>query len=110
MAKVVEIAELRLAIGEEKDENPYTDRFLNDVIDGEGGVNAAAARIWGHKAASAAGLVDVTEGGSSRKLGDLYKNALAMQKTYENRAAADAGQPTVPASYASTRPIARPRP
>lgn len=105
MAKHVEIQELRLAIGESRDEEPYTDRFLNDVIDDAGTVNAAAGRIWGHKAASFAGLVDVTESGSSRKLGDLYKNALAMQKTYEDKASEEAGVPVT--KRATTRPIVR---
>lgn len=105
MAKYTEIAELRLAIGESADEEPYTDRFLNDLIDGKGSVSAAAASIWGHKAAAAAGLVDVTESGSSRKLGDLYKNALAMEKTYADKAAEEAGTPTV--RRTTTRPIVR---
>lgn len=42
---------------------------------------AVARDIWLYKAAKLADLVDVSESGSNRKLGDLYKQALAMAET-----------------------------
>lgn len=44
----------------------------------EGSVEEAAARLWTKKAATYAGLVDVTEGASSRKLSQLHDQALEM--------------------------------
>lgn len=58
------------------------DRLQN--ADGSLNFNATAANIWNQKAAAYAGLVDVSESGSSRKFSDLYKNALAMAKKYED--------------------------
>jgi hypothetical protein len=42
------------------------------------GFEAAAAAVWQEKAASVAGLVDVTESGSSRRLSQLKDAYLAM--------------------------------
>lgn len=41
-----------------------------------------AADIWREKAASYAGLVSVSESGSSRQMSDLHKNAIAMAKAF----------------------------
>lgn len=91
MATYEQIQALRRAIAEPQDADPYTDVTLNERIDAAGGVNAAAAEIWGEKAAEAAGLVDTTESGSSRKMSQLYANFLAMQKTYADRATTETG-------------------
>lgn len=58
--------------------NGLTDLQLLDVINREGSVDAAARYIWRVKAAGYASMVDISESGSSRSMGDLYKNALAM--------------------------------
>jgi hypothetical protein len=55
----------------------YTDAVIDGMIE-DLGFNAAVAAVWTEKAASAAGLVDTTESGSSRKLSDLHKQYLAM--------------------------------
>lgn len=52
------------------------------------------ARMWWEaKAASYSKLVNISESGSTRSNGDLYKNALTMAKHFETaeEAAADAG-------------------
>lgn len=48
-------------------------------------VNTAAATVWEGKAAGFANLVDVSESGSSRKMSDLYKNAVAMASYYRGK-------------------------
>jgi hypothetical protein len=81
MATADEIATFRLLIAE-PDEETYTDAQLSEILDASASGNAAAAQIWTQKAASAATLVNVSESGSSRSLGDLQKNALAMAKVF----------------------------
>lgn len=41
-------------------------------------LRATAGAFWEAKAGSLASVSDITENGSSRKMSDLYKNALAM--------------------------------
>ena len=69
------------------DDEAYPDNLLAAVIDAAGSVDAAAARLWREKAAATAGLVNVTEAGSSRSLGNLSAQAAAMAKMYEDAAA-----------------------
>lgn len=78
MATAEEIAALRLFIGEEVDELPYSDAVLGERIDGATSVMGLAQQIWTEKAARYAELVTTSESGSSRNLSDLHKNALAM--------------------------------
>jgi hypothetical protein len=92
MATAEQIAELRELAAELDDENGWTDDRLGDIIDSSVSVNQAASRVWYRKASALAGLVDVSESGSSRKLSDLHKNALAMGSLY---AQADGGQASV---------------
>jgi len=77
MATPEEIAALRLLIAEPNTDT-YSDDDLNDRL--TAGVNeyAVAQDIWTEKAAAAAALVDISEGGSSRKMGDIYEQALSM--------------------------------
>lgn len=77
MASVDDVARLRRLVNMPTVTPPYTDELLVEYID-ELGVEAAAARIWREVAATYAGLVDVTESGSSRKLSSMYTNALGM--------------------------------
>lgn len=84
MATVDEIAALRLLINEPDDTNGWTDEKLGLVIDGASSINDAARSVWVSKASTYVTLVDVSESGSSRKLSDLHKNALAMAKYYSD--------------------------
>ncbi len=89
MATMEEIADLRLKVAE-LDDTTFNDVALSSIIDqvsDSGGeyILLAAAMVWEQKAALLASLVDTSESGSSRKMGDLYKNALAMQSRYEAR-------------------------
>jgi hypothetical protein len=60
----------------------YTDTLVGTYIDNLGTNEAAAAAIWGEKAATASVLVDTSESGSSRALSQLQRQALAMQQHF----------------------------
>lgn len=79
------------------------------TVDDDGAINhaRAAARIWGEKAADLADMVDVNEGGSSRKLSDLHKHALAMASHWAAVAGGGAGVVAAPMARARTRAIVR---
>lgn len=81
MATVAEIEELRLLIGIPSDTAPYTDEYLSNLID-EHGMDTAASLVWRQKAASYAGMVDMSESGSSRKLSQLRQAALEMADSF----------------------------
>jgi len=86
MATEDQVLELRDLINETDDTDGWTDEKLSAIIDATDSMNSAASRAWYLKAGQYASLVDVTESGSSRKLGDLRKNAVEMGALY---AAAD---------------------
>lgn len=86
MATLAELAELRIAIQEPNNVEPYTDDFLDAMIDAYG-VDGAAGRIWEAKAASVSKLVDISEGGSSRKMSQVFANYKELSDRYK---AADA--------------------
>lgn len=100
MATAAQIAEVRANVREPNDVEPYTDDYLTALIDAYG-INGASAKIWRSKAASVAHLTDISEGGSSRKTGNTYKQFLEIAKTYED---ADGGGLTP----TTQRPISRP--
>lgn len=93
MATAEEIAALRLLIAE-----PEPDTYSDEVLDARLGTAAneyaLAYEIWTEKAASAAGLVDMSEGGSSRKLGDVYEQALGMAEAMRERSQSATSPPT----------------
>jgi hypothetical protein len=84
MATVDEIATLRRYVAE-PDETDWTDETLGAIIDASDSLNAAALEVWDSKAATLAALVDISEGGSSRKNSDLAKNALLMRGLFAKR-------------------------
>ena len=78
MASADELAALRRAADVATDDDVYTDALLDSMFEMYGSVAGAAAAIWREKAAAYAAMVDTTESGSSRKLSDLHKNAMAV--------------------------------
>lgn len=86
MATQADIATLRRLIAEAEDVAPYEDSTLGERIDTSGSLNALARDIWLEKAAAYAELVDTSEGGSSRKMGDLHEQALNMANYFSNLA------------------------
>jgi hypothetical protein len=61
----------------EADDTTYTDSLVGGMID-DLGMEAAVKQIWTEKAAGVAGLVDITESGSSRSLSKLRDAYLGM--------------------------------
>jgi Cdc6-like AAA superfamily ATPase len=112
MATPTEIATLRQIIDEPDDTNGWTDAILDEIIestrneDGTPNYNAAAATAWRRKATSYSKLVDVSESGSSRKMSDLFNNALELAKFYEGKDSEDDEPPIT--SRPRTRAIVRP--
>jgi hypothetical protein len=86
VATAAQIAALRLLIAQPDNVEPYTDAVLGALIDAESNQYTIAYQIWTQKAASVAGLVDISEGGSSRKMGDLYEQSLSMASNMRVRA------------------------
>jgi hypothetical protein len=80
MATPEQVAEVRENTAELDPEN-WGDDAIGLLID-EQGVNGASATIWRKKAASYAGLVNVSEAGSSHSFSDLHKSALAMEAKF----------------------------
>lgn len=89
MATVEDIELLREFVGEPGPENGWTDERLSRFSDRAETLLFAAADVWAVKAGEYAGLVNVSESGSSRNLGDLLKQARAMEEYYRSRAIAD---------------------
>lgn len=76
----------------------WTDADISAALDSGLSVRAVTHQIWTSVAANSATLVDVSEAGSSRKLSDLHKNALAMAKHWD---------PVVEVTELSSRPTTR---
>lgn len=77
MASDSEIATVRRMTALAVDDDVYTDSLVGGMID-DLGQTAAVGQIWREKAAATAGLVDITESGSSRALSGLRKGYLEM--------------------------------
>lgn len=107
MATAQQIAALRLLIAEPEDVAPYDDATLNTRL-ATSTEYALAYQIWTEKAASFAGLVDMSEGGSSRKMGDLYEQALSMAEQMRLRSLSPTTTPDGFGRGVRVRRLARP--
>lgn len=83
MATTDDVAALRRATNE-PDDDTYSDEVLAALIDAHGFAGAASA-VWRDKAAATADMVNVTESGSSRSLGDISANALKMAAYFDKQ-------------------------
>lgn len=106
MAELADIARLRRLIGEPEDTEPWTDQVLSDIIDTNTDLNSAALEVWESKQAEAAGMVDTTESGSSRKLSQLNDQAARMVAYYRGLVDPPA-EPTDLVGFAYSVPIER---
>ena len=106
MATAEDIATVRDHIAEPDDSNGWTAERIGVFIDAAPDLSMAAANIWGSKAGEYATLVDVSENGSSRKLSEIHKNALSMQRVFIDRSIMENGSPST--SRPRTRAIVRP--
>lgn len=108
MATVEEIAALRLLIAEPDNTAPYDDETLSNRLAAATSEYALAYEIWTEKAAAAAGLVDMSEGGSSRKMGDLHEQALSMAEEMRKRALASTSPPNGSGAGVRIKRLSRP--
>lgn len=82
MATTEQIAELRRLI-DEPDATVYTDVALSARLDASANdTDYVAGVIWREKAARYAGMIDVQEGNSSRKMSQLHTQALKMADSF----------------------------
>lgn len=106
MADPAEVIRLR-RLANYTEVEPYDDTQLSALIESIG-VYRVAARLWDEKAATYASLVNTSESGSSRNMGDLHKNALAMARYFKGLAdEAEAETPVDVTRFARTRAIVR---
>jgi hypothetical protein len=65
-------------------DDPKLEAYLTSTANADGTVNlrAAAAEVWGAKAAGLAELVDVTESSSSRRNSQVFDHAQKMAAAY----------------------------
>lgn len=103
MATAEQITELRELINDTVAPFQFTAPQLGTFIDTNESLRAAASLVWTVKASKLVGLVDVSEGSSSRKLSQLYQQALAMSTFYS-----DAPSTASRAGKSGTRAIVRP--
>lgn len=88
------VQELRDDIDEQDNVDPYTtDALKIKIAAADGNIGAVAYYIWVSKAAALSTLVDISEGGSSRKNSQLYQSAKGMIAHF---------QPYVPADPVNT--------
>ena len=81
------IAEVIPETGTEAD-TLFTDARLGEILDAANQqLEAASYEAWREKAGMLANLVDVADGAASRKLSQLYDNALGMVRVYSKASA-----------------------
>lgn len=61
----------------------YTDSEISAELQAGVTVREFCYNFWSSKAAEYSSLVNVTESGSTRAMGDLYKNALAISDRFK---------------------------
>lgn len=77
--------QLRRMIGDATEPYTYDDAQIDEwLTETEGDPRAAAASFWYNKSTEYSEMVDITEAGSSRKNSDLFKNALALAKQFDD--------------------------
>ncbi|MGE3487445.1 MAG: hypothetical protein AB7L09_22215 [Nitrospira sp.] len=104
MATDAQYQELVLLVGTEM----LTEDQLKAVIDlNAGDMDASAAQVWEIRAGRYHGLVNISESGSSRSMGDLHQNAIRMAAMYRGKIAAE-DQEASGARRSGTRAIRRP--
>lgn len=105
-----EMAFLRELIGEPTDANGWTDERIEKLgsaalrADNTYDMRLYAAAVWEAKAAEAVDVVDVSESGSSRSMGQVHGHALKMAERY--RAPAN-GSTDISSGRTRTRKIVR---
>jgi hypothetical protein len=105
MAEQEVIDAVRLLLGPESVAEGWTDEKIGAMLDAGQDSEDVALGYWEFKAARTTTLVNVSESGSSRSLGDIHKNSLKMVEYYRGlKNKEDAVETRV---VTSTRPIRR---
>lgn len=92
-----ELTFIRHMIGEPNSDGGWTDDRIQEVAQagllGSGAydLRAVAGSIWEAKAAEAVDMVDVSESGSSRSMGQVHAHALKMAERYRAPAGGGVG-------------------
>jgi hypothetical protein len=104
MADDADIARVRLALGP----NVLDDATLGQIIDASSSDDYRIwiAESWDAAAARYHALVNISESGSSRSMGDMYKNALSMAAGYRKQVS-DEAIVVVTSGRSTTRRITR---
>jgi hypothetical protein len=84
MASVEDIQTVRRNVGELENEAPFTDAYIDGLIDATDVLGATIA-VWEFKVAELSDKVDVTEAGASHKFSMLHKNALETLKYWQGQ-------------------------
>jgi hypothetical protein len=105
MATPDEILVVRRNTNQPDNLDPYTDDYIEMLID-TSGVSGATFQIWQQKAASHASLVDVTEAGASHKFSDMFKADSDMVKYWGDIVASEAN-PSTPSVGPRVKKIVR---
>lgn len=85
---VTELALLRRLV-DEPDESTYTDVELTDRLNAAGGdKNVVAAAVWQEKVVKYSTMVDISEGGSTRRNSQAYDHARDMLAYFQEQVSA----------------------
>lgn len=107
MASDQEIARIREQIQDPAgDSCVFSDSVISDLVDAIGAARAVP-ELWRRKAARVAHLVDITEGGSTRKMGSVHSQFLAVAKSFDDAADAAINPPAPTEGRTTTRRIVR---
>ena len=81
MATAQQIAEVRANTNQLANVEPYTDAFIGGLIDAYGTTDAER-KVWISKRNTAADLVSISEGGSSRQMQQVFEHYDKIVKSY----------------------------
>lgn len=105
MADASDVARVRLALGP----GVLDDDMLGEIIDASTSTDPRVwiAESWDAVAARYHALVNISESGSSRSMGDMHKNALSMAAAYRKQVADDVTVVVATGGRSGTRRIVR---
>ena len=107
MADQAEIDFVLTLLGPYAGEMGWTEEKIGEMLDAGKSPNQIARDFWISRSASTATLVDMSESGSSRKLSDINRNALAMAAMFGKAADDEIEDPPVAPRQVTTRAIRR---
>lgn len=102
MATELQLQEVRVNTQEPDNTEPFTDDFITALIDAHGQTEAEH-RIWIAKRNAVSAIVDISEGGSSRKNSQLFEHYSKIVLGYETEEVVAAQGARSPMTRAITR-------